>query len=92
MRTIYTRFDKYTTRTKQICCNCHYTYEIEMDSTPGVLEETVCLGPSDNGSLPFIKLLDKQLFEDEHGKIQTVNLYVCPRCLTVQLDEAEIDY
>ncbi len=91
MRTIRTRYDKYTTRTAQVCDACHYTYETMLDATPGILEETVILGGSDNGSQPFIRLLDKNLIKDPEGVgVKTVNLYACPRCLTVSLDEEEI--
>lgn len=91
MRTIRTRYDKYTTRTAQVCGACHYTYETMLDATPGILEETVVLGGSDNGNKPFIRLLDQNLIKDsEDVRVQTINLYVCPRCLTVQLDSEEI--
>lgn len=91
MRTIRTRYDKYTTRTAQVCAACHYIYETMLDATPGILEETVCLGGSDNGDKPFIRLLDKNLIEDPEGVgVKAINLYACPRCLTVQLDYEEI--
>ena len=91
MRTIRTRYDKNTTRTAQVCSTCHYIYETMLDATPGVLEETVILGGFDNGNQPFIKLLDKNLIKDPEGVgVKTVNLYVCPRCLSIQLDNEEI--
>lgn len=91
MRTIRTRYDKNTTRTTQVCSTCHYIYETMLDATPSVLEETVILGGSDNGNQPFIKLLDKNLIKDPDGVgVKTVNLYVCPRCLSIQLDNEEI--
>ena len=91
MRTIRTRYDKNTTRTAQVCGACHYIYETILDATPGILKETICLGGADNGNKPFIKLLDKNLIKDSEGVgVKTVHLYVCPRCLTVQLDDEEI--
>ena len=90
MKIINTRYDKNTTRTAQVCVACHYIYETIFDATPGVLEEAICLGGSDNGDKPFIKLLEKQLYTDDYNKIQTVNLYACPRCMTVQLCEQEV--
>jgi hypothetical protein len=62
-----------------------------LDATPDILKETVVLGGSDNGNKPFIRLLDQNLIKDsEDVRVQTINLYVCPRCLTVQLDSEEI--
>ena len=91
MRTIRTRYDKNTTRTAQICSTCHYVYETMLDETPGVLEETVILGGSDNGNQQFTKLLDKNLLKVHDGVgVKTVNLYVCPRCLSIQLNDEEI--
>ena len=77
------------TQTAQIFSACHYVYETQYHDVYG---EMLVLGPSDNGKKPFIKLLDKNLFNDDDGKVQSVNLYACPRCLTVQLDEEEIYY
>jgi hypothetical protein len=91
MRTIRTRYDKYTTKTAQVCGACHYAYETMFDATPGILEETIVLDGTDNGSRPFIRLLDKNLIKiSEDIRAKTVNLYACPRCLTVQLDDEEI--
>jgi hypothetical protein len=90
MRTIRTEIDKHTTRTTQICSCCHYIFEVETDLTPGAYQEHIILGPSDNGNRPFIQLLNKQFFTDEYNDTQTINLYACPRCLTVQLSDEKI--
>lgn len=77
-------------QTAQICSACHYVYETQYDDVYG---EMLVLGPADNGKKPFIKLLDKNLIREEPcNDLRAVSLYVCPRCLTVQLDEEEIYY
>lgn len=77
-------------QTAQICPACHYVYETQYHDVYG---EMLVLGPSDNGNKPFIKLLDKNLIcEEPCNDLRAVNLYACPRCLTVQLDEEEIYY
>jgi len=73
-------------RQVQICHSCHYTYETDE------FGEVIVLGPADNGNKPFIELLDKNLIREEPcNDLRAVNLYACPRCLTVQLDSAEIE-
>ena len=76
-------------RIMYVCPSCSYVYEVKYDENDN---ETVVLRYSDHGDKPFIQLLDKNLIQDEpRNKIRNVNLYACPRCLTVQLDSAEID-
>lgn len=88
MRVVTTEPDKNTMNIKHICYACHYTYDIDINMRTGA--ETLNLGPVNNGNKEFIKLLEKQLYQNMPNRIQRVNLYACPRCLTVQLCEDEI--
>jgi hypothetical protein len=89
MRIITTELDQDTINYTYVCYACHYRYDVDVNHK--TLCETVRLGPSDNGNKPFIQLLDKQLYTDDYNRTQTVNLYACPRCMTVQLCEQELD-
>ena len=88
MRIIATNLDKNIMNIKHVCYTCHYTYDVDMNTR--TCEETLNLGPADNGNKSFIQLLEKQFYQDGLGGLQRVNLYACPRCMTVQLCEEEI--
>ena len=76
-------------RVAQVCPTCHYVYEVVYDEH---WNESVVLGPADNGNKPFIQLLDKNLIREEPcNDLRSVNLYACPRCLAIQLDNEEIE-
>lgn len=73
-------------RRVQICHACHYTYEVDEFGA------VIVLGPADNGNKPFIRLLDKNCIREKpFNDLRPVNLYACPRCLTVQLSSSEIE-
>ena len=69
--------------TIQMCPCCKYVYKKKRDNK----WDTEIIA----GDKPFIELLEKCLYKDEHDDVKRITQYICPKCGIIQADIGDIE-